>query len=45
MIRFVSFVGAVTFVALAYLYKKGCKVKEKLEEKNYDGAETDLEKK
>lgn len=42
MIRFVSFVGAVTFAVVAYLYKKGCEVSKK---EDYNGAETDLEKK
>jgi hypothetical protein len=42
MIRFLSVVGLATAGVIAYLYKKGCEVSKK---SDYNGAETDLEKK
>lgn len=41
MIRFLSVVGLATAGVIAYLYKKGCEVTKK---EDYNGAETDLEK-
>ena len=41
MIRFLSVVGLAAVGVVAYLYKKGCEVSEK---EDYNGAETDLEK-
>ena len=41
MIRFLSVVGLAAVGVVAYLYKKGCEVTRK---EDYNGADTDLEK-